>query len=98
MQGIKGYQEKLFVNFQLSDRVPYDNFYRKLKETLDLTYLRNMTKGYYGTEGQKSIDTVVFFKLMLIGYLENINSDRKIVEQAGKRKNCLKEAVSISIL
>jgi transposase len=89
MQGIKGYQEKLFINFQLSDRVPYENFYRKLKETLDLTYLRNMTKGYYGTEGQKSIDTVVFFKLMLIGYLENINSDRKIVEQAGMRIDML---------
>jgi len=89
MQGIKGYHEKLFVNFQLSERVPQDNFYRCLKETLDLSYLRNMTKDYYGTEGQKSIDTVVFFKLMLIGYLENINSDRKIVEQAGMRIDML---------
>ncbi|GHU96983.1 transposase [Bacteroidia bacterium] len=48
-----------------------------------------MTQKYYGTEGQKSIDTEVFFKLMLIGYLENINSDRKIVETAGMRMDML---------
>ena len=44
---------------------------------------------YYGKEGQTSIDPVVFFKLMLIGYLENIPSDRKIVEQAGMRLDML---------
>jgi transposase len=89
MQGTKQYQEKLFVRFQLSERVAHDNFYRRLKEHLDLSYLRSMPKGYYGSEGQKSIDTVVFFKLMLIGYLENINSDRKIIEQAGMRMDML---------
>ena len=31
MQGKKGYQEKLFTNFQLSQRVPEANFYRRLK-------------------------------------------------------------------
>ena len=89
MQGIKEYQEKLFLSFQLSERVPKDNFYRKLKSTLDLSYLRKFTAKYYGTEGQKSIDTEVFFKLMLIGYLENINSDRKIIENAQMRLDML---------
>jgi transposase len=89
MQGKKYYTEKLFINFQLSERVPKDNFYRLLKETLDLSYLRKMTAHYYGTEGQKSIDTEVFFKFMLIGYLENINSDRQIVENAKLRLDML---------
>lgn len=89
MQGVKDYQEKLFLNFQLSERIPQDNFYRKLKSVLDLSYLRAMTKQYYGNEGQKSIDTEVFFKLMLIGYLENINSDRKIIQTAGMRMDML---------
>lgn len=89
MQGIKDYQEKLFLNFQLSERVPKENFYRKLKSVLDLSHLRTLTKQYYGNEGQKSIDTEVFFKLMLIGYLENINSDRKIIETAGMRMDML---------
>jgi len=52
----KDYKEKLFLNFQLSDRVPKDNFYRRLKELLDWMFVRKQTKDYYGQEGQKSID------------------------------------------
>jgi transposase len=89
MQGNKTYHEKLFLSFRLSDRVPKDNFYRRLKEVLNLSYLRKLTAQYYGTEGQKSIDTEVFFKFMLIGYLENINSDRQIVENAKLRLDML---------
>jgi len=89
MQGKKDYQEKLFISFQLSDRIPQENFYRRLKESLDLSFVRRHTCHLYGSEGQKSIDPVVFFKLMLIGYLENTNSDRKILEQASMRMDML---------
>jgi len=89
MQGKKHYQEKLFTNFQLSDRVPADNIYRKLKETLDLQFLYSATSKYYGKDGQKSIDPVVFFKLLLVGYLENQPSDRRIVNIAALRLDIL---------
>ena len=89
MQGKKHFTEKLFTNFQLSDRVPEDNFYRRLKEILELQWLYKATKNYYGTEGQQSIDPVVFFKLMLIGYLENLGSDRKIISTASMRLDML---------
>jgi len=89
MQGKKHYQEKLFTNFQLSDRVPADNIYRKLKETLDLQFLYAATSKYYGRDGQKSIDPVVFFKLLLVGYLENQPSDRRIINIAAMRLDIL---------
>jgi transposase len=89
MQGKKTHQEKLFVNFQLSDYVPADNFYRRLKEQLDLRFIYLLTAEYYGTEGQKSIDPVVFMKLMLIGYLENLNSDRRIISTSRLRMDIL---------
>ena len=89
MQGKKTYQEKLFNNFQLSARVPETNFYRRLKEVLHLDFLYKETKGYYGDSGQKSIDPVVFFKLCLVGYLENIISDRKLVGHASMRLDIL---------
>jgi transposase len=89
MQGKKDYEEKLFINFQLSQRVPKNNFYYRLNEILDLSYLRKQTEKYYGREGQKSIDPVVFFKLMLVGYFENVNSDRKIIEQSSLRLDIL---------
>jgi transposase len=89
MQGRKPFEEKLFTNFQLSDRVPYDNLYRRLKETLDLRFLYKLTAPYYGTEGQESIDPTIFFKLILVGYLENLASDRRIINTAAMRLDIL---------
>jgi len=89
MQGKKKFTEKLFTHFQLSDRVPAENFYRRLKEVLNLQWLYKATKKYYGTEGQQSIDPVVFFKLMLIGYLENLGSDRRIINTVSMRLDML---------
>jgi transposase len=89
MQGKKQYQEKLFMSFQLSDHVPEDNFYRRLKELIDFKFLYKRTSSYYGKEGQKSVDPVVFIKLMLVGYLENLNSDRRIVNTAKLRLDVL---------
>ena len=89
MQGRKPFEEKLFTNFQLSDRVQPDNLYRRLKETLDLRFLYNTTAPYYGSEGQESIDPTVFFKLILVGYLENLGSDRRIINTASMRLDIL---------
>ena len=89
MQGKKHFQEKLFTSFQLSDKVPGDNFYRRLKGILDLQWLYKATQKYYGSEGQKSIDPVVFFKLILMGYLENLSSDRRIMNTVSMRLDML---------
>ena len=89
MQGRKSFEEKLFTNFQLSERVPADNFYRRLQETLDLRFLYKSTAPHYGTEGQESIDPVVFFKLILIGYFENLASDRRIINTVSMRLDML---------
>ena len=89
MQGKKQYSEQLFKSFQLSQRVPEDNFYRRLKDLLNLQWLYKETKKYYGSEGQQSIDPVVFFKLILIGYLENLGSDRRIMSSVSMRLDML---------
>ena len=89
MQGKKQYTEQLFKSFQLSERIPEDNFYRRLKDLLNLQWLYKETKKYYGSEGQQSIDPIVFFKLILIGYLENIGSDRRIINTVSMRMDML---------
>lgn len=89
MQGKKEYQEKLFSNFQLSERIPKGNFYRRLKEVLALDFLYPLTKKYYGVSGQKSIDPIVFFKMCLVGYLENIISDRDLIQHSSMRLDIL---------
>lgn len=86
MQGKHTHQPKLFFSITLDSLVPADNFYRKVQATVDFRFLYKQTKVYYGSEGNPSIDPVVFFKLLLVGYLNNITSDRRLVQFAS---NCL---------
>lgn len=86
MQGRKDFTPKMLYQVHLDTLVPTDNFYRQLDATLDLQFIYKATKKYYGTEGQESIDPVVFFKIMLVGYLNNINSDRALLRYCA---NCL---------
>src|ERR1051325_5294817 len=80
MQGKKELQPKMLYTITLEQLVPQDNFYRRLKREIDLSWLYRATEKYYGTEGQESIDPVVFFKICMIGYINNIASDRKLIE------------------
>jgi transposase len=89
MQGKKSFSDKRLASFRLSERVPRDNFYRRLKELLDLEWIYEATKKYYGSEGYQSLDPVVFFKLILIGYLENLLSDRRIIQAVSLRLDLL---------
>ena len=86
MQGHKDFTPHLFYNLSLDGLVPQDNFYRQVNEQLDLHFLYKSTSKYYGSEGQQSIDPVVFFKILLVGYLNNINSDRALIRYCS---NCL---------
>ena len=79
MQGKKDFTPKLFYSMSLDRLVPQDHFYRKLNYIVDLRFLYKQTERYYGTEGQNSIDPVVFFKICIVGYLNNIVSDRTLI-------------------
>jgi len=89
MQGKKTYQPKLFNSFNLAERIPEHNFYRKLKEVLNLDFLYKETRPYYGDCGQKSLDPTVFFRLSLVGYFDNIISDRQLIQHASMRLDIL---------
>src|ERR1017187_7689391 len=62
-----------------------------LKKVLELQMqlLYRETKHLYGDTGNPGIDPVVFFKLILVAYLENIVSDRKLVKMSAMRLDIL---------
>jgi transposase len=78
MQGKKKFTPKLFVNFRLDEQVPDTNFYKILKKHLNLDFIYAETKSVYSHTGRPGIDPVVFFKMLLVGYLENIANDRAL--------------------
>jgi transposase len=89
MQGHKQFVDKVVLRFRLSERVPKQNFYRRLAELLDWDFLYPQTQALYSHTGQPSLDPVVFFKLVLVGRLENIASDRRLVEHCALRLDIL---------
>ncbi len=86
MQGSKNFQSKMFVNFRLDEHIPKDNFYRILKEVLYLSFIKKKTQFCYASRmGRPSLDPVVFFKILLVGYLENICFDRALERMINMR-------------
>jgi transposase len=89
IQGHKQFTDKVITRFRLSERVPRHNLYRRLSEVLDWEFLYEETRTIYSHMGQPSLDPVVFFKLMLVGRLENLISDRRLVEHCALRLDIL---------
>ena len=83
MLGNKLQDDKIFATVSLERLVPKDNFYRHLSSFLDLRFIYQQCKEFYGTTGRPSLDPVVFFKMTLYGYFENITSDRELVRRIG---------------
>jgi len=89
MQGHKQFPDRVVLRFRLSERVPKQNLYRRLAELLDWDFLYEQTQALYSHTGQPSLDPVVFFKLMLVSRLENLVSDRRLVEHCSLRLDIL---------
>ena len=72
-------------DLSLEDLVPKDNFYRRLERTVDLSFVRGLVKDRYAWGGRPSVDPVVFFKLQLVLFFEDLRSERQLMEVAADR-------------
>ena len=72
-------------NVSLEDLVPGDNFYRRLEEALDLSFVRELVRPLYAKGGRPSVDPVVFFKLQLVMFFEGLRSERQLMRVVADR-------------
>ena len=73
-------------DLSLEELVPKENFYRRLEATLDLSFIRDLVKDCYAvSSGRPSIDPVVFFKLQLVLFFEDLRSERQLMQIAADR-------------
>src|SRR5215208_2887926 len=63
----------------LEDLVPDDHFYRRLEARLDLSFVREMVAPLYAKGGRPSVDPVVFFKLQIVLFCEDLRSERQLM-------------------
>jgi transposase len=75
--------ESLFYYFQMEDHVAEDHLLRLVDQHLDFAFVRGTLESSYSHTGRPSIDPEVLLRILLIGYLYGITSERRLVEDVG---------------
>ncbi|WP_342042132.1 IS1182 family transposase [Bacillus sp. OTU2372] len=74
------YQSKMeFID--LNTFVPSDHILRQINEKIDFSFIYNKMEKYYSKLGRKSLDPVLLYKMLLIGYLFNVDSERELEQE-----------------
>src|ERR1700722_14298564 len=73
--------EALFYYFRLEDQVPENHLLRLIDKHISFEFVRQQLKDSYSETGRPSIDPELLLRMLLIGYLYGITSERKLVEE-----------------
>src|SRR5262250_1140610 len=71
-------QGQLFYQFRLDEAVPDDHLVRKIRALLDLSWVYAELAPYYSEIGRPSIDPVLMIRMLIVGYVFAIRSERQI--------------------
>jgi len=81
MMGKQPRTESLFYYFRLEDQIPENHLLRLIDRHVDLSFVREQVKEFYSSTGRPSIDPEVLLRLLLVGYLYGITSERRLLEE-----------------
>jgi transposase len=81
MMGQHYRSEALFYYFRLEDQVPETHLLRLIDKHISFEFVRQQLKDSYSETGRPSIDPELLLRILLIGYLYGITSERKLVEE-----------------
>jgi transposase len=81
MMGQHDRSEALFYYFRLEDQVPETHLLRLIEKHISFAFVREQLKDRYSETGRPSIDPELLLRILLIGYLYGISSERKLVEE-----------------
>jgi transposase len=83
MMGHHTRSEALFYYFRLEDQVPENHLLRLIDKHVSFEFVRQQLKDRYSETGRPSIDPELLLRMLLIGYLYGITSERKLVQELG---------------
>jgi len=81
MGRLKHEQEQLFYEFELDKVVPDDHLVREIAAVLDLSWVRAELASYYSPLGRPSIDPVLMIRMLIVGYVFAIRSERLLCRE-----------------
>src|ERR1700740_3191529 len=73
--------EPLFSYFRLEDQIPENHLLRLIDRHISFEFVRRQLKDSYSDTGRPSVDPELLLRILLIGYLYGITSERKLVEE-----------------
>jgi len=76
-----GTQGKVIVT-TLEELMPAEHFLRDLNKTVDFSFIHDKVKHLYSQVGRPAVDPVVLVKMLLLGFLYNIDSERRLEKEA----------------
>ena len=72
-------QEQLFYEFSLDEAVRLDHLVRRIDAVLDTSWVhRELAAPYYSTLGRPSIDPELMIRMLIVGYVFAIRSEREL--------------------
>ena len=74
-------QGRLFYSFCLDEAVPADHLVREIAAVLDLSWVHSELAPYYPSIGRPSIDPVLMIRMLIIGYVFAIRSERALCRE-----------------
>jgi transposase len=74
-------QEQLFYSFCLDEAVPADHHVRAIAAVLDLSWVHAALTSYYPRIGRPSIDPVLMIRMLIVGYVFAIRSERALCRE-----------------
>ena len=74
-------QGQLFYEFCLDEVVPDDHLVRQIRGLLDLSWVYAELAPYYSGMGRPSIDPVLMIRMLIVGYVFAIRSERQICRE-----------------
>ena len=77
----RGGQKQLFYSFNLDEHVPSDHLLRGIDQFLDLGDLHRHLAPFYSHTGRPSVDPEILLRMLIIGYLYGITSERRLCEE-----------------
>jgi transposase len=74
-------QEQFFYSFCLDEAVPDDHLVRAIAAVLDLSWVYAEVASYYSKFGRPSIDPVLMIRMLIVGYVFAIRSERALCRE-----------------
>jgi transposase len=81
MGRLKHEQEQLFYSFRLDEAVPDDHSVRAIAAVLDLSWVHDELEAYYSPLGRPSIDPTLMIRMLIVGYMFAIRSERALCRE-----------------